>query len=78
MTYQPLSSRVQHILIINFNILTGDPATAAIFPAPPVITHRRDGSPWDILVHTFDRSQTECYEYLWRAGLFPDKTQDRW
>lgn len=59
MTYHTLSSRVKHILINNFNILTGDPATAAIFPDPPVITHRRDLSPRDILVHTSDRFHTE-------------------
>ena len=30
-----------------------------IFPAPPVIAHRRDLSLRDVLVHTSDRSQTE-------------------
>ena len=35
-----------------FCILTRDPATAAIFPAPLVIAHRRDLSLRDIQVHT--------------------------
>ena len=33
--------------------------TATIFPAPPVVAHRRDLSLRDVLVHTSDRSQTE-------------------
>ena len=59
LTYHPLTSRVKHILLNNFNILPTEPATAMIFPAPPVIAHRRDLSLWDVLVHTSDRSQTE-------------------
>ena len=59
LTYHPLSSRVKHILLNNFKILTRDPVTATIFPAPPVVAHRRDRSLRDILVHTSDRSQTE-------------------
>ena len=59
LTNHPLSSHVNHILLNNFNILTTYPATATIFPAPPVVAHRRDRSLWDILVHTSDRSQTE-------------------
>ena len=59
LTYHPLTSRVKHILLNNFNILTTDPVTATIFPAPPVVAHRRDLSLRDVLVHTSDRSQTE-------------------
>ena len=59
LTYHPLSSRVKHILLNNFKILTRDPVTATIFPAPPEVAHRRDRSLRDILVHTSDRSQTE-------------------
>ena len=59
LTYHPLSSRVKHILLKNFKILTGDPVTATIFPAQPVVAHRHDRSLRDILVHTSDRSQTE-------------------
>ena len=57
--YHPLTSRVKHILLNNFNILTTDPATATIFPAPPVVAHRHDLSLWDVLIHTSDRNQTE-------------------
>ena len=57
--YHPLTSRVKHILLNNFNILTTDPVTATIFPAPPVVAHRRDLSLRDVLVHTSDRNQTE-------------------
>ena len=59
LTYHPLTSRVKHILLNNFNILMTDPVTATIFPAPPVIAHRRDLSLRDVLVHASDRSQTE-------------------
>ena len=59
LTYHPLTSRVKHILLNNFNILTTVPVTATIFPAPPVVEHRRDLSLQDVLVHTSDRSQTE-------------------
>ena len=59
LTDHPLTSRVKHILLNNFNILTTDPVTATIFPAPPVVAHRRDLSLRDVLVHTSDRSQTE-------------------
>ena len=57
--YHPLTSQVKHILLNNFNILTTDPATATIFPAPPVVAHRRDLSLRDVLIHTSDRNQTE-------------------
>ena len=59
LTYHPLTSRVKHILLNTFIILTTDPATATIFPAPPVAAHHRDLSLRDVLVHTSDRSQTE-------------------
>ena len=59
LTYHPLTSCVKHILLNNFNILTTNPSTATIFPAPPVIAHRRNLSLRDVLVHTSDRSQTE-------------------
>ena len=59
LTCHPLTSRVKHIVLNNFNILTTDPTTATIFPAPPVAAHRRDLSLRDVLIHTFDRSQTE-------------------
>ena len=39
LTYHPLISHIKHILLNNFNILTTDPATATIFPAPPVVAH---------------------------------------
>ena len=41
LTYHPLTSRVKHIFLNNCNILTTDPATTTIFPAPPVVAHRR-------------------------------------
>ena len=59
LTYHPLTSRVKHILLNNYNILTTDPATATIFPTPPAVAHRRDLTLRDVLLHTSDRSQTE-------------------
>ena len=41
LTYHPLSSRIKHILLNNFNILMSNPTTAAIFPAPPIVAYRR-------------------------------------
>ncbi len=58
-TYHPLSSRIKHILLNNFNILMSDPTTAAIFPASPVVPYRRSCSLRDLLVHTSDRCVTD-------------------
>ena len=49
--YHPLTSRVKHILLNNFKILTRNPATAAIFPVPHVAAQGRDCNLKDILVH---------------------------
>ena len=61
LTYHPSSynAHIKHILLNNFDILTRDSLTTAIFPAPPAAAHRRDRSLGDVLVHISIRSQTE-------------------
>ena len=59
LTYHPLSSRIKHILLNNFNILMSNPTTAAIFPAPPIVAYRRHCSLRDLLVHTSDHCVTD-------------------
>ena len=59
LTYHPLSSRIKHILLNNFNILMSNPRTAAIFPAPPIVAYRRHCSLRDLLVHTSDHCVTD-------------------
>ena len=43
-------------IINNFNILSSDPETRAVFPRPPLVAYRRDSNLRDILVHTSDSS----------------------
>ena len=56
-TYHPLNERIKRILLRNFNILSSDPETRAVFPQPPLVAYRRDSNLGDILVHTSDSSQ---------------------
>ena len=58
LTYHPLNERSKRILLRNFNILSSDPETRAVFPQPPLVADRRDSNLRDILVHTSDSSQS--------------------
>ena len=62
LTYHLLTSPVKHILLNNFNIPTTDPATATIFPAPPVVALCRNLSLRYVLVHNSDRDREKNQE----------------
>ena len=64
LTYHPLNTRVQRILLDNFKVIADDPATRLIFPRPPMVAFRRDDSLRTSLVHTVG-SQAAI-----RAGTF--------
>ena len=66
LTYHPLNERIKRILLRNFNILSSDPETRAVFPQPPLVAYRRDSNLRDILVHTWDSSQSS-----FQAGTSP-------
>ena len=66
LTYHPLNERIKRILLRNFNILSSDPETRAVFPQPPLVAYRRDSNLRDILVHTSDKSQSS-----FQAGTSP-------
>ena len=42
LTYHPLNERIKRILLRNFNILSSDPETRAVFPEPPLVAYRRE------------------------------------
>ena len=42
LTYHPLNTRVQRILLDNFKVIADDPATSLIFSLPPMVAFRRD------------------------------------
>ena len=62
LTYHPLNKRIKRILLRNFNILSSDPETRAVFPQPPLVAYRLR----DILVHTLESSQSS-----FQAGTSP-------
>ena len=66
LTYHPLNEKIKRILLRNFNILSSDPGTRAVFPQPPLVACRRDSNLRDILVHTSDSSQSSV-----QAGRSP-------
>ena len=49
LTYHPLNERIKRILLRNFNILSSDPETRAVFPQPPLVAYRRDSNLRNIL-----------------------------
>ena len=65
LTYHPLNSRVQRILLDNFKVIADDPATSFIFPQPPMVAFRRDGNLRSLLVHTAEKQAAT------RAGTYP-------
>ena len=66
LTYHPLNERIKRILLRNFNILSSDSETRAVFPQPPLVAYRRDSNLRDILVHSSDSSQSS-----FQAGTSP-------
>ena len=65
LTYRPLNTRVQRILLDNFKVIADDPATSLIFPQPPMVTYRRDDNLRTSLVHTTEMQAAT------RAGTYP-------
>ena len=65
LTYHPLNTRVQHILLGNFKVIADDPATSHIFPLPPMVAFGRDDNLRTSLVHTAERQAAT------RAGTYP-------
>ena len=63
LTYHPLNTRVQRILLDNFKVTADYPATSLIFPRPPMVAFRRDGNVRTSLVHTAAGKT--------RAGTYP-------
>ena len=66
LTYHPLNEKIKRILLRNFNILSSDPGTRAVFPQTQLVACRRDSNLRDILVHTSDSSQSSV-----QAGTSP-------
>ena len=65
LTYHPLNTRVQRILLDNFKIIAYDPATSLIFPLPPLVAFRRADNLRTSLVHTAEKQAAT------RAGTYP-------
>ena len=66
LTYHPLNSRVQKILLDNFKVIADDSATSLIFPQPPMVAFRHDDYlRTSSLVHT-----TETQAAV-RVGTYP-------
>ena len=65
LTYHPLNSRVQQILLDNFKVIADDPATSFIFPQPPMVAFRRDDNLRTSLVHAAEKQAAT------RAGTYP-------
>ena len=65
LTYHPLNTRVQRILLDNFKVIADDPATSLIFPRPPMVAFRRDDNLRTSLVHTAEKQAAT------RAGTYP-------
>ena len=66
LSYHPLNERIKRILLRNFNILSSDPETRAVFPQPALVTYCRDSNLRDSLVYTSDSSQSS-----FKAGTSP-------
>ena len=65
LTYHPLNTRVQRILLDNFKVIADDPATSLIFPLPPMVAFRRDDHLRTSLVHTAEKQAATP------AGTYP-------
>ena len=65
LTYHPLNTGVQRILLDHFKVIADDPATSFIFPLPPMAGFRRDNNLRTSLVHTAEKQAAP------RAGTYP-------
>ena len=65
LTYHPLNTPVQQILLDNFKVIADDPATSLIFSQPPIVAFRRDDNLRTSLVHTTEKQAAT------RAGIYP-------
>ena len=65
LTYHPLNTRVQRILLDNFKVIADDPETSLTFPRRPMVAFRRDDNLRTSLVHTTEKQATT------RAGTYP-------
>ena len=65
LTYHPLNTRVQQILLDNFKVIADDPVTSFIFPRWPMVVFRRDDNLRTSLVHTAENQAATC------AGTYP-------
>ena len=65
LTYHPLNTRVQRILLDNFKVMADDPATSLIFPQLPMVAFGRDDNLRTSLVHTTEKQAAT------RAGTYP-------
>ena len=65
LTYHPLNTRVQRVLLDNFKVIADDPATSLIFPLPSMVAFRRDDNLRTFLVHTAEKqAATRAGTYL--------------
>ena len=65
LTYHPLNTRVQKILLDNFKVIADDSATSLIFPQPPMVAFQHDDYLRTSLVHT---TETQAAT---RVGTYP-------
>ena len=65
LTYHPLNTRVQRILLDNFKVIADDPVTSLIFPQRPMVGFRCDDNLRISLVHTTEKQATT------HAGAYP-------
>ena len=66
LTYHSFNTVTRKILVENFNILSTDPETGGIFPAPPLVSYRPNKNLRDSLLHSTSGSQRPL-----DAGSFP-------
>ena len=65
LTYHPLNTRIQRILLDNFKVIADDPVTSLIFPQRPMVGFRCDDNLRISLVHTTEKQATT------HAGAYP-------
>ena len=65
LTYHPLNTQVQRILLDNLKVIADDPATSLIFPLPRMVAFRPDDNLRTSLVHMAEKQAAT------RAGIYP-------
>ena len=65
LTYHPLNTRVQQILLENFRVIADDPATNLNIPRPPMVAFQCDDNLRTSLVHRAEKQAATC------AGTYP-------